>query len=98
MCEIEVLAAQKPSHKSHAEPYSRARGSRFCSDKDSPVSPQCMPASPANPYHYKIYFPVLDYMVQHGFYDLVSELQAPQFRTLCEWLMLGIAVGTSFIL
>src|SRR5436189_6477233 len=37
-------------------------------------------------------------MVQHGFYDLVSELQAPQFRTLCEWLMLGIAVGTSFIL
>ena len=62
------------------------------------VTLACIAATLANPYHYKIYFPVLDYMVQQGFYDLVSELQAPQFRTLCEWLMLGIAVGTSFIL
>ena len=62
------------------------------------VTVACIAATLANPYHYKIYFPVLDYMVQLGFYDLVSELQAPQFRTLCEWLVLGIAVGTSFIL
>src|SRR2546422_2467409 len=62
------------------------------------VTVVCTAATLANPYHYRIYFPVLDIMAQQGFYDLILELQAPQFRTLCEWLVLGISVGTSFIL
>jgi len=62
------------------------------------VTVACIAATLANPYHYKVYLAVYDYMVQRGFYDLISELQSPQFRTLSEWLMLGIAVGTSFIL
>src|SRR5947208_10441902 len=34
------------------------------------VTVVCIAATLANPYHYRIYFPVLDVMAQQGFYDL----------------------------
>jgi hypothetical protein len=58
----------------------------------------CMIATLANPYHYKVYLPVFDFAGQRGFYDLISELQSPQFRTLAEWLALGLAVGAAYVL
>src|SRR5262249_34396427 len=58
----------------------------------------CAVATLANPYHYKVYLPVFDFAGQRGFYDLISELQSPQFRTLAEWLALGLVVGAAYVL
>jgi hypothetical protein len=58
----------------------------------------CIAATLGNPYHYKVYFPVFDYVGQSGFYEVISELQSPQFRTLADWLVLALVAGAAFVL
>jgi hypothetical protein len=58
----------------------------------------CIAATLVNPYLYRVYSPILDFAGQRGFYDLISELQSPQFRTVAEWLLPGIMLGAAFLL
>ncbi len=46
----------------------------------------CALATLINPYHFHLYEVVLDYASQTGAFDCVSELQAPRFRHIRDWL------------
>lgn len=89
------------------EPLGRLlRRGQIDGDQDRALSPllmtlialACLVATLANPYHFRIYAVVLDYVRQVGFYNLVSEFAAMDFRTPPEWLVLGLTLGASFAL
>jgi hypothetical protein len=58
----------------------------------------CVAATLANPYHFKIYTVVVDLIRQAGFYNLISEFAAMDFRTIPEWLVLALTLGATFAL
>lgn len=58
----------------------------------------CLIATLVNPYHFRIYSVVLDTAGQVGLYELITELQAMQFRSLSHWLVLGLTLGAAFML
>jgi len=62
------------------------------------ISLACVIATLANPYHFRIYAVVLDYIRKTGFYNLISEFAAMDFRTAPEWLVLGLTLGATFAL
>jgi hypothetical protein len=62
------------------------------------VTAACVAATLVNPYHYRIYLVVLDLLSESGFYNLVSEMLAPQFRIFTDYIALGLAVGAAFAL
>jgi hypothetical protein len=66
--------------------------------KMSVVLAACVLASFVNPYHVRIYAVILDTMRQGGLYQLISELAAPDFRSLSEWLVLALTMGAVFAL
>lgn len=75
-------------------------------DQDRALPPLCMTfialacvvATLANPYHFKIYAVVLELVRQAGFYNLINEFAAMEFRTVPEWLVLGLTIGATFAL
>jgi hypothetical protein len=58
----------------------------------------CLIATVFNPYHFRIYAVVFDYVRQPGLYDLISELQPLQFRTFPDWFVLLLTLGAAFAL
>ena len=58
----------------------------------------CLVAIVVNPYHFKIYALVLDTLRLTGLYDLISELQAMQFRAISDWLVLLLTLAAAFAL
>lgn len=60
------------------------------------VSVACGLATLVNPYNYRLYLALLDLFNQSGFYDLITELQAPQFRIFTDYLVLALVVAASF--
>ena len=58
----------------------------------------CVVATLANPYHIKIYAVVVELTRQAGFYNLINEFAAMDFRTIPEWLVLGLTLGATFAL
>jgi hypothetical protein len=58
----------------------------------------CVVATLLNPYHFKIYAVVLQLVRQAGFYNIISEFAAIDFRTAPEWLALGLTLGAGFAL
>ena len=58
----------------------------------------CVVATLLNPYHFRIYAVVLELVRQAGFYNLVSEFGAMNFRTPPDWLVLGLTLGATFAL
>src|SRR5262249_49812139 len=58
----------------------------------------CLLATLVNPYHVRLYGVVLEYATQPGPYRWIKELQAPEFREVCEWLMLALFGAAAFAL
>jgi hypothetical protein len=62
------------------------------------VTAACLIALLMNPYHFRIYAIVWDTLRLRGLYDLISELQAMQFRTISDWLVLLLTLASGFAL
>jgi hypothetical protein len=58
----------------------------------------CALATLVNPYHVRLYAVVLEYARQPGPYRIVSELTALEFRDLCDWSVLALALAAAFAL
>jgi hypothetical protein len=74
-----------------------------CADDDTAAAPwtrrwyqlaaltaACFVATLVNPYQFRLYGVVIDYATQPGPFSFISELMAPEFRSLSEWLMLAL--------
>lgn len=62
------------------------------------VLASCVIATFINPYHFKIYKVVFEYVTQQGPFRYVSELQAPDFRYPTDWYVLLITLGATAII
>jgi hypothetical protein len=60
------------------------------------VTAACLLAILVNPYHLRIYAIVWDTLKLGGLYDLISELQALQFRRISDWLVLLLTLAAAF--
>jgi hypothetical protein len=58
----------------------------------------CALATLLNPYHVRVYGVVLEYASQPVPFQLVGELRAMEFRSLSDWLVLGLAGAAAFAL
>ena len=58
----------------------------------------CFSATLVNPYHYRIYVPILEYVAQTGAFQNISELHPMFFRSLADWLVLSLTVTGAFML
>jgi hypothetical protein len=58
----------------------------------------CVIATLANPYHLKLYIPIMEYINQTGAYRYISELLAPDFRSIAHWTALGLTICAAFAL
>jgi hypothetical protein len=58
----------------------------------------CLVATLVNPYHYGVYLAILDYVMQSGAFQNISELHPMFFRSLADWLVLSITLTGAFVL
>lgn len=58
----------------------------------------CALAALANPYHYRVYFPIVEYAAQTGAFQNISELHPMFFRSLGDWIVLALTVTGAFAL
>jgi hypothetical protein len=58
----------------------------------------CAAATLINPYTYRIYMVVWEYVTQPGPFDYVEELKPLQFRDVPDWAMLALAAAAVFAL
>jgi hypothetical protein len=58
----------------------------------------CLVATLVNPYHYGVYLALLEYVVQSGAFQNISELHPMFFRSLADWLVLSLTVTGAFVL
>lgn len=82
-------------------PAAKATAQSFRSDvwwKLVCLSVICFLATLVNPYHYHLYEVVLDYASQAGAFQYVSELRAPGFRNVTDWLAMMLLAGSLFAL
>jgi hypothetical protein len=62
------------------------------------VTTACALAVLVNPYHVRMYAIVWEFVRMPGLYGLISELQAMQFRSLPDWLVLLLTLWAAFAL
>jgi hypothetical protein len=58
----------------------------------------CLVATLVNPYHYRVYLAILEYVMQSGAFENISELHPMFFRSLADWLVLSLTLTGAFIL
>lgn len=58
----------------------------------------CVLATLLTPYHQSLYRTVLGLVGQAGPFSMVAELRAPEFRSVSEWLVLGMTLFAAFAL
>ena len=58
----------------------------------------CLIATLVNPYHYRVYLAIFEYVTQSGAFQNISELHPMFFRSLADWLVLSLTVTGAFIL
>ena len=58
----------------------------------------CLIATLITPYHFQIYMPILEYIKQAGAFQVVMELLPLSFRSLTDWLVVGLTIGAAFVL
>ena len=63
-----------------------------------PVSLACCAATLVNPYGWKVYGVVVQYVTQAAPWVYLPELRAPTFRNVFDWLSLAAALGGAFCL
>jgi hypothetical protein len=62
------------------------------------ITAACLIVTLVNPYHFRIYLVVLDYVRQPGLYNLIREYAAMNFRTAPNWFVLFFTLGATFAL
>jgi len=62
------------------------------------ITAACLVATLVNPYYFRIYLVVLDYLRQPGLYNLIREYGAMDFRTAPNWFVLFLALGATFVI
>jgi len=60
------------------------------------ITGACLVATMVNPYHARIYAVVFDIATSIGVYELLSELQPMQFRSIPDWLVLFLTLAAAF--
>jgi hypothetical protein len=60
------------------------------------ITSACALASLINPYHVKLYAVVWDYATHEAASVLIRELAALEFRSIWEWMVLGLALASAF--
>jgi hypothetical protein len=50
------------------------------------------------PYHFRLDVPILEVIGQTGAFQLILELLPLSFRSLADWLVIGLTVGAAFVL
>ena len=58
----------------------------------------CLAATLVNPYHYRVYLAILEYAMQSGAFQNISELHPMFFRSLADWLVLSLTLTGAFVL
>jgi hypothetical protein len=58
----------------------------------------CFVATLVNPYHYRIYLPILEIVTQPGVFQNISVLHPMFFRSLADWLILSLTLTGAFML
>jgi hypothetical protein len=88
---VEVLLSQLPS-------VSRCRRPGIPLGRMSFLLLTCLVATLITPYHFRLYTPIFDYIGQTGVFQVVMELGPLSFRSLTDWLVIGLTIGAAFIL
>jgi hypothetical protein len=58
----------------------------------------CLVATLVNPYHYRVYLAILEYVTQSGAFQNIAELHPMFFRSLADWLVLSLTLAGAFVL
>jgi hypothetical protein len=58
----------------------------------------CLLATLVNPYHYRVYLAILEYVTQSGAFQNIAELHPMFFRSLADWLVLSLTLTGAFVL
>ena len=58
----------------------------------------CSVATLVNPYYYRIYVAILEYVMQSGAFQNIAELHPMFFRSLADWLVLSLTLTGAFLL
>ena len=58
----------------------------------------CLVATLITPYHFRLYIPIFEVIGQTGAFQLILELLPLSFRTLADWLVIGLTIGAAFVL
>ena len=82
---VEVLLSQRPSLSLHPRHRPEIPAGRV-----SLLILVCLAATLITPYHFRLYTPILEYIGQTGAFQIVMELLPLSFRTLGDWLVIGL--------
>jgi len=58
----------------------------------------CLVATLITPYHFRLYIPIFEVIGQTGAFQLILELLPLSFRSLADWLVVGLAIVAAFVL
>src|SRR5262245_41695458 len=58
----------------------------------------CLVATLITPYHFRLYIPIFEVIGQTGAFQLILELLPLSFRSHTDWLVIGLAIVTAFVL
>ena len=58
----------------------------------------CLVGTLVNPYHYRVYVAILEYVTQSGAFQNIAELHPMFFRSLADWLVLSLTLAGAFVL
>ena len=88
---VEVLLSQLPS----LSLYPRHR-SQIPLGRVSLLLLACLAATLITPYHFRLYIPVFEVIGQTGVFQVVMELLPLSFRSLTDWLVIGLTIVAAF--
>jgi len=90
---VEVLLSRLPSFSL----YPRHRPN-ICVGQVSVLLLACLAATLITPYHFRLYIPIFEVIGQTKAFQLILELLPLSFRSLTDWLVIGLAIGAAFVL
>jgi hypothetical protein len=90
---VEVLLSQLPSLSLHPRHRPKITLGRV-----SLLLLACLVATLITPYHFLLYVPVFEIIGQTGVFQVVTELLPLSFRSLGDWLALGLTIAAAFVL
>jgi hypothetical protein len=90
---MEVLLSQLPSLKL----YPRHRPN-ISLGRMSFLLLACLLATLITPYHFRLYTPIWEYVGQTGAFQVVMEFLPLSFRSLTDWLVIGLTIVAAFVL